>query len=47
MKKFKELKSKNPENGQKRKLDEETDEIPVTNAPKQSKLSAFAFSKKT
>ena len=47
MRKFKELKTKYPENGQKRKLDDEADESPVTNAPKQSKLSAFAFSKKT
>ncbi|XP_049691894.2 WD repeat and HMG-box DNA-binding protein 1 [Helicoverpa armigera] len=37
------------ENGPKRKLDEETNgtDIQVTNAPKQSKLSAFAFQKKT
>ncbi|XP_050666670.1 WD repeat and HMG-box DNA-binding protein 1 [Leptidea sinapis] len=35
------------ENGQKRKLDESTEDPVVTNAPKQSKLSAFAFQKKT
>ncbi|CAH2102314.1 unnamed protein product [Euphydryas editha] len=47
VRKFKNLQTKTNENGQKRKLDNEVDDPPVTNAPKQSKLSAFAFSKTT
>ncbi|CAH0727458.1 unnamed protein product, partial [Brenthis ino] len=47
VRKFKDLQTKNTESSQKRKIDEEVDETPVTSAPKQSKLSAFAFSKKT
>ncbi|OWR47950.1 acidic nucleoplasmic DNA-binding protein 1 [Danaus plexippus plexippus] len=43
---FKSSQNKVLENGQKRKLGED-DETPATSAPKQSKLSAFAFSKKT
>lgn len=39
----------NSDNGPKRKLEEDTNgtKTHVTNAPKQSKLSAFAFQKKT
>lgn len=39
----------NTENGPKRKLDEDSNgtESVVTNTPKQSKLSAFAFQKKS
>lgn len=44
---FKSLQTKNTENGLKRKLNESMEETPVTNTPKQSKLSAFAFLKKT
>ncbi|XP_034835904.1 WD repeat and HMG-box DNA-binding protein 1 [Maniola hyperantus] len=44
---FKSLQSKNIENGLKRKLNESIEEPPVVNAPKQSKLSTFAFSKKS
>ncbi|XP_026497855.2 WD repeat and HMG-box DNA-binding protein 1 [Vanessa tameamea] len=43
---FKSLQTKSNDNSQKRKLDDVVDDPPVTNAPKQSKLSAFAFSKK-
>ncbi|XP_045493437.1 WD repeat and HMG-box DNA-binding protein 1 [Colias croceus] len=43
---FKSSQSKPTESSQKRKLDESMEETPVTNAPKQSKLSAFAFQKK-
>ncbi|XP_039757600.1 WD repeat and HMG-box DNA-binding protein 1 [Pararge aegeria] len=44
---FKALQSKNTDNGLKRKLNESIEEPPLANAPKQSKLSAFSFSKKT
>ncbi|XP_072941317.1 WD repeat and HMG-box DNA-binding protein 1 [Epargyreus clarus] len=47
---FKNIQSKNgsnSENGQKRKLEDDVNDSPVTSAPKQSKLSAFAFQKKT
>lgn len=51
IKQFKTLQGKptNSDNGPKRKLDDGTNgtETPVSSAPKQSKLSAFAFSKKT
>ncbi|XP_013197193.2 WD repeat and HMG-box DNA-binding protein 1 [Amyelois transitella] len=46
---FKSLQTKTSDtNGNKRKLDEHSDatDPPITNAPKQSKLSAFAFQKK-
>ncbi|CAK1540165.1 unnamed protein product [Leptosia nina] len=43
---FKSSQTNPTEGSQKRKLDESLEESPVTNAPKQSKLSAFAFVKK-
>lgn len=48
---FKNLQGKNgtPESTQKRKLGDETngtEDTPIASAPKQSKLSAFAFQKK-
>ncbi|XP_041975465.1 WD repeat and HMG-box DNA-binding protein 1 [Aricia agestis] len=42
---FKSIQASNTENSQKRKLEEDISDTPVTSAPKQSKLSAFAFSK--
>lgn len=49
VKTFKTIQTKAPiENGNKRKLDDETNgtDPPVSSAPKQSKLSAFSFQKK-